>query len=185
MIPSSAVEYDARRAAFRSGSPGPLRDERHRRRRVHRSGPQAGERDDQVKTIDDRPAAILRRKKFQERAVHRPLPAEFLHFIFPARGLLHVVANQADQQRGHAAQREHGSPSVMAADKNIRDARKKKSDVVARVHQRRAHRAPLLGPILGNERGADRPFAADADSRHEAKHREAPDARGKRGQQRE
>ena len=117
--------------------------------------------------------------------MHGPLPAKFLHLVFPARGLMHVIANQADQQRRNAAQREHGSPSVMAADENIRDAGKKKSDVVARVHQSRAHGAPLLGPIFGNERSSNRPFAANPDARHESKHRKAPDARGERGQQRE
>jgi len=72
------------------------------------------------------PAAVLRREKFQEGAMHCPFLAEVLQFIFPARRLLDVVANQADQKRRSAAQREHISPSIVAADKNVGHRGKKK-----------------------------------------------------------
>src|SRR6202011_3102160 len=124
----------------------------------------------QITSINDGPAAVLRREKFQEGAVHRPFLAEFLQFIFPARRLVDIIANQADQKRGSAAQGEHVSPSIMAADENVGHGGKEKTNVVPLVHQRRAHRAAFLGPVFGTQRGPHRPLSSDSPSSHETEY---------------
>src|SRR6202035_2358661 len=159
---------------FRRGFSGPFRNECDRRGRVDGSSPQAAKRDDQVKSINYGPAAILRREKFQEGAIHGPFLAEFLQSVLPACGLLNVIANQSDQKSRSATQGEHISPSIMAADENVGHGGEEKTNVVARVHQRRAHGAAFLGPVFGNERGPDRPFPSNSDAGHEPENRQAP-----------
>src|SRR6202790_961813 len=98
---------------------------------------------------------------------------------------MNVFGDEAAQQRRSARQREATSPSIVAADKEIGDRGKEKTEIVTRVHQRRAHRAALLGPVFGNQGSPHRPFSANSHTSHESKNRQAPYTRGKRGQHRE
>ncbi len=52
------------------------------------------------------------------------------------------------------------------------------------MHHARTHRPAIFRPLLGNQRCAHRPFAADADPGKKTKRRERPDICGKGAQQR-
>ena len=114
---------------------------------------------------------------------HRQSLAQRSSLGFPARRLGHPFANQDHEQRRHAADHEHPSPAEPAADKIIGQGGQKKSEVIARVHHARAHGSPLFRPLFRDQRRADPPFSADADSGKKPKHGEHPDVRGKRAQQ--
>ena len=95
--------------------------------------------------------------------------------MLPAFRLAHAVADEGDQQRGRAADGEHGAPAVVRADGVVDDRGEEDAEVVAGVHPRGALLAARFGPLLGDEDAADGPLAADADAREEAEGGELPD----------
>ena len=105
--------------------------------------------------------------------------------MFPARGLVHAVADEGDEERGRAADGEHGAPAVVRADGVVDDGGEKDAEVVAGVHPGGALFAARFGPLLGDEDAADGPLAADADAGEEAKGGELPDRHGGASEKRE
>src|ERR1700693_3061293 len=91
----------------------------------------------------------------------------------------------ATSSAGGPPPHKHVPPAVSAADEVVCSGGQEKSEVIARVHQCRTHRAALFGPVLGYQRSADGPFSADAYAGQKPEERQRPNSRGERGQQSE
>ncbi len=81
----------------------------------------------------------------------------------------------SDPQRQHGrrhAKQEHDAPCVRTdrIDEEPGDRRQKKSDAETGLHEAHALAAVLVGPQLGDDRGAGHPFGADAHADDEAQH---------------
>ena len=155
------------------------------RRHVGRPGPQPDHGDEEQRRVAEGAAAVLGGEEGEEGEARGPGAIESGDAVFPARGLVHAVADEGDEQRGRAADGEHGAPAVVRADRVVDDGGEKGAEVVAGVHPGGALFAARFGPLLGDEDAADGPLAADADARQEAECGELPDRHGGASEKRE
>src|SRR5262249_9058162 len=78
------------------------------------------------------------------------------------------------QQRRRNAEQEHDAPGIGTnwADEKPRQRGQEETDAEAALHQPDTFAAILVGPQLGNDRGAGHPFGADRKPNEKPQHRE-------------
>ncbi len=75
-----------------------------------------------------------------------------------------------------------GRQPYVLSHKVIGERREKESEVIAGMHQARAHFAAALGPLLGDECAAHGPLAADPDAGEQAANGHLPNVLAEGGQ---
>src|SRR4029077_4393283 len=98
------------------------------------------------------------------------------YFAGPTRRFGDAVPNPRQEQRRQSTDGKHGTPTVAAADKVIRNRGKENADVVARMHVTSSGAAATFRPFFGDECAAHGPLTADSNSSKESKNRQLPDA---------
>src|SRR5580704_15703990 len=88
-------------------------------------------------------------------------------------------------RRRKASHGKHAAPTVVAADRVVRQCSKKNPNVVARVHEASTRATPAFWPFLRNESPTHGPLSTDSNSREKPKYRQLPKARNQRAEKRE
>ena len=88
------------------------------------------------------------------------------------------------QQRRRNAEQEHDAPGIGTdrADEEPRQRGQEETDAEAALHQPDTLAAVLVGPELGNDRGAGHPFGADRKPHEKPQYREGQPVPGKRAE---
>src|SRR6266481_5378608 len=71
--------------------------------------------------------------------------------VRPTAWFVHAVANESNEQSGETSQHKHGTPAIRVANKIVGEGRQKKAEIVAGMHEPRAHLPAFLGPFLRDE----------------------------------
>jgi hypothetical protein len=95
------------------------------------------------------------------------------------------VPNPGQEQCRQPTDNKHGTPAKAAANAVVCQRGEKYADVIPGMHQTRTEAAPMLRPLLGNERPAHGPFSANAHAGKQAKDSQLPHPSGERAQKSE